>query len=237
MRFFIILSTLLILSSSLVWADNSSDFLYEEFDSLKNWDYITFPLVKKESDYVIINEDGRAILKTSSHNSASSLQYKRQFNVYEYPYVEWSWKVDNVFKDGDVTKKSGDDYPLRVYVVFEYIEEEASATWKFKYNFVKRVYGLLLPHSTLNYIWANRKQAKQVLDNPFEPETSKILILRYDVKELGQWKREEINIIEDYEKAFGRKPPQKATVAIMNDSDNTGEKAISYIDYIRVYNK
>jgi hypothetical protein len=31
------------------------------------------------------------------------------------------------------------------------------------------------------------------------------------------------------------KPPATASIAIMSDSDNTGEQAVSYIDYIKVY--
>jgi hypothetical protein len=46
---------------------------------------------------------------------------------------------------------------------------------------------------------------------------------------------ESVNIIEDYVKAFGVKPPEKAGIAIMNDSDNTGEQSVSYLDYIEVY--
>ncbi|MEK7842337.1 MAG: DUF3047 domain-containing protein, partial [Deltaproteobacteria bacterium] len=52
---------------------------------------------------------------------------------------------------------------------------------------------------------------------------------------VGKWETEEVNIIDDYKSAFGEAPPPVATIAIMNDSDNTGEKAISYVDYIEVY--
>jgi hypothetical protein len=37
------------------------------------------------------------------------------------------------------------------------------------------------------------------------------------------------------DKAFGEDPPSVANLAIMNDSDNTGESAVSYIDYIEIY--
>jgi hypothetical protein len=46
---------------------------------------------------------------------------------------------------------------------------------------------------------------------------------------------EEANILEDYTKAFGAAPPAIASIAIMNDSDNTGESSVSYVDYIEVY--
>ncbi len=46
---------------------------------------------------------------------------------------------------------------------------------------------------------------------------------------------QEVDIVEDYHKEFGDYPPSIATLAIMNDSDNTGESAISFLDYIEVY--
>jgi hypothetical protein len=49
------------------------------------------------------------------------------------------------------------------------------------------------------------------------------------------WRDEEINIVEDYEKAFGTRPPLRARIAVMNDSDNTGERAVSYLEFIEVY--
>ena len=46
---------------------------------------------------------------------------------------------------------------------------------------------------------------------------------------------EEANIVEDYMAAFGKKPPRRATIGIMNDSDNTKESSVSYAGFIEVY--
>jgi len=35
--------------------------------------------------------------------------------------------------------------------------------------------------------------------------------------------------------AFGEDSPSQASIAIMNDSDNTGEGSVSYIDYIEIH--
>ena len=42
------------------------------------------------------------------------------------------------------------------------------------------------------------------------------------------WKSEERNIINDYQQAFGSKPPMISGVAIMTDTDNTKESAITF---------
>ena len=62
-----------------------------------------------------------------------------------------------------------------------------------------------------------------------------MIILEAGTEKVGQWVEEEVDIIEDYRKAFGTLPPQTASIAVMNDSDNTGERSISYVDYIEVY--
>ena len=50
----------------------------------------------------------------------------------------------------------------------------------------------------------------------------------------GKWMVESINVIKDYRQAFGESPPAQASLAVMNDSDNTGESSVSYIDFIEI---
>ena len=51
----------------------------------------------------------------------------------------------------------------------------------------------------------------------------------------GQWIEENLNIVADYQRAFGENPPTMASLAIMNDSDDTGQSSVSYIDFIEVF--
>jgi hypothetical protein len=45
---------------------------------------------------------------------------------------------------------------------------------------------------------------------------------------LNQWVNEERNVYEDYKKAFGEESPMISGIAIMTDTDNTGESAVAY---------
>jgi hypothetical protein len=51
---------------------------------------------------------------------------------------------------------------------------------------------------------------------------------------LGQWLEERRNFLEDYRKCFGEETPKAGAVAIMTDTDNTGEKAIAWYGPIRL---
>jgi hypothetical protein len=62
-----------------------------------------------------------------------------------------------------------------------------------------------------------------------------MVLLEKGPTKAGTWVDEEIDILADYQKAFKSKPPARARIAIMNDSDNTGESSVSYLEYIDVY--
>ncbi len=208
-------------------------FLSEEFHNLDNWEPFYFPEIKSHSTYTIIDGD---ILKTESRASASALIYKTQFNVYDYPMLEWRWKVENIYLKGDAKKKSGDDYPIRLYVMFKYDPAKAGILKKLKYETAKALYGQYPPHSTLNYIWANKSRSEKILTNSYADE-AKMIQVEQSTQKLNRWLVEQANIVEDYSRAFGEEPPAVASLAILNDSDNTGERSISYLDYIKIYRK
>ena len=51
---------------------------------------------------------------------------------------------------------------------------------------------------------------------------------------LGSWQTYNVNILEDYRNIYGSDPPKIASLAIMGDSDNTGEKSLAFIDFIKL---
>ena len=44
----------------------------------------------------------------------------------------------------------------------------------------------------------------------------------------GQWVSVQRNIIADYRRAFGEDPPTVGAIAIMTDTDQTGESALAW---------
>ncbi len=227
---------LLILISAYAAASGSGRnfFLNEQFASLADWKPFYFPEIKEHSRYAVIRENGASWLQTSSLASASAIVYQQSFDVYRFSHLKWRWRVDNIYKKGNAEKKSGDDYPIRIYVMFEYNPQSAGFFEKIKYNTARLLYGSYPPHSSLNYIWANRKQPQRIMDNPYTDRT-RMIIMEAGRKNLGKWREYEVDILNDYRQAFGEEPPARARIAIMNDSDNTGEAGKSQVDYIQVY--
>ncbi|MEF9425755.1 MAG: DUF3047 domain-containing protein [Candidatus Mariimomonas ferrooxydans] len=216
-----------------VHAKDREVLLREDFNNLENWKPLYFHKIKEHTLYYVVKKENESFLKAKSNSSASALVYKKEFNAYKYPKVRWRWKISNIYKKGNALEKSGDDYPARIYITFKYDSGKAPFGKKIKYSLVKALYGEYPPHSTINYIWANRQHKKNIITNTYAKET-KMIILQAGAEKAGKWMEQEVNIIEDYRKAFGSEPPATASIAVMNDSDNTKEGSVLCIDYIEV---
>lgn len=207
----------------------------EEFDSLDDWDELKFPKIERMSTYSIERTvDGSSFLRADSDNTASALVWSEQFDVYEFPRLKWRWKVSNVFIKGDARDKKGDDYPLRIDVMFKYDPSDPAVRRTLKYSMAKLIYGRYPPHSSLNYIWANRETDSRYMVSTYTKRTV-MVILQQGEAYAGLWKEEDVDILEDYRAAFGEDPPGTAGLAVMSDSDNTGESCVSWVDWIEIY--
>lgn len=214
-------------------AGGEGDVLFrEDFDSLERWDPLTFPRIRRHSTYSVEPMAGGYCLRAESDNSASGLIFRGTFPVHEFPRVRWRWRADKVYAAGDAGTKKGDDYPLRLYVVFPFDPERAGFRERLTYRAARLLYGQYPPVSALNYIWANREHQSDVLPNAYA-RRSKMIVLR-GPEDVGFWQEEEVDILEDYRRVYGEDPPPQAGLAVMNDSDGTGDGSVSYIDFIEV---
>jgi hypothetical protein len=220
-------------AASAAHAQEKTVLFREDFATLGNWKPFYFPKIEKHSVYTVEKSGGQHYLKAESNASASAIVYKDSFNVYDFPKARWRWKVMNLYARGDPRNKKGDDYPIRVYIMFEYDPDAASALEKLKYGLAKKIYGVYPPHSSLSYVWTSKNVSGTVLASPYTDQAMMIFLEKGE-EHVGVWRDEEVDIVADYQKAFGTKPPASARIAIMNDSDNTGENSVSYVEYIEV---
>jgi len=104
---------------------------------------------------------------------------------------------------------------------------------KIKYELIRLLYGRYPAHSVLNYIWANQPDDTDPVVSPFT-DRSIMIPLQHGPQKVGRWMEETVNVLENYKRFFEGDPPPQAALAIMNDSDNTGESSTSYIQFIEV---
>jgi hypothetical protein len=215
----------------------SQSILLEPFKSMESWEPLNFKKIDKHTQYSIDKRNPHgSYLKAESDNSASGLIWEKSFDVNESPLLRWKWKVSNIYSKGNAKEKSGDDYPIRIYVMFEYDPETVGFLESALYESAKLLYGEYPPHSSLNYIWSNKNHAEEIIPNSYT-EKAQMILMQKGKTNVGKWMVEDVNILEDYRKAFGEEPPKKASLAIMSDSDNTGESTTAWIDFIELKGK
>ncbi len=212
---------------------NEKVFVDERFQTLDRWQPLLFPNISRHSTYAADRCDGESCLRLESANSASALVMKESFDVYRYPQLAWSWKVSTVYEKGDSATREGDDYPVRLYVMFAYDPDEASLGRQIQYGLAKTLYGEYPPDSTISYIWDNRAGDAPFIVNAYT-EAARMIPIDAGPERVNSWREHQVDIVRDYTMAFGRKPPARASLAVMIDSDNTGESAKAWIRFIRL---
>ena len=197
------------------------------------WQPLTFPKISRHTRYDLKQDGNQTVVRASSSAAASGLIRYIHFSPARFPWLQWRWKISNILRAGDVKQKAGDDYPARIYVAFEFDSESAGFWQRLRYKAACLAAGKKLPGSGLNYIWANKAPRGTVVANAFAPQV-KMIVLQSGAALANQWIRERRNLVDDYELAFGRKPPQVMGIAIMTDTDNTGEQATAYYGNIEL---
>ena len=192
-----------------------------------DWKPLTFEKIPIHTKYELVKDGDQVVIKASSHQSSSGMIREITIDPKEFPVVQWRWKVENVLKNGDVTQKSGDDYPARLYITFEYDSSKVGFFEKAKYETAKFLYGQYPPIGAINYIWESKSPIGTIVPDPYTDRVNMIVIESGETR-LNEWITEERNVFEDYKKAFGEDPPNISGVAIMTDTDNTKESAIAY---------
>jgi hypothetical protein len=192
-----------------------------------DWKRLTFKKIEKHTTYTLVKDDNIVVVKAMAEASASGLTREVKINPNEFPIIQWRWKVSNILKNGDVYRKEGDDYPARIYITFEYDPNKLSFFEKVKYETVRLLYGQYPPLAAINYIWESKVSVGTMVPNPYT-DRAMMFIVESGTARLNQWVVEERNVYEDYKKAFSSEPPLISGVAIMTDTDNTGESATAY---------
>jgi hypothetical protein len=207
----------------------------EDFNSLDNWKPLYFRNIKRHTLYVIVTDKEKSVLRAEADNSASAIILKKRFDVYKTSMLEWKWKITNIYKSGNEKTKSGDDYPVRIFVMFEYDPARLKPQERVKYQLARMMYGEYPPDSSLNFVWASNIYIERILTSPYS-DKAKNIIIEQGKNKIGRWIDERVNILEEYRAAFGIDPPRIATLAIMSDADNAGGHAVSFIDFIEIKN-
>ncbi len=185
------------------------------------------------SRYTLVRDGGRTVVRGQANASASGLVRRFNLDTGRYPMLSWRWKADNVVQGGNIRSRGGDDYPARIYVLFDYDPADLSFGDRVKYRALRALGYDEIPVRAISYVWANRANETQPVSNAFTDWVHMIPV-ESGPANLGTWRNERRDLEADYRAAFGEAPPAIAGVAIMSDADNTGNSATAYFGDIRL---
>ncbi len=195
-----------------------------------DWKPLTFRNIDKHTVYTLVKDGNTTVLKADSNAAASGLTRDLSalnFNIRDTPILKWRWKIANLIKSADIATKEGDDYPARVYVTFRYDPERAGAGMRMQYGLAKTLYGEYPPHAGINYVWDGKAPLGTMTPNAYTSRAM-MFVVESGAKRVGEWVEVERNVYEDYKRAFKEEPPPVLGIAVMTDTDSTGEAATAW---------
>jgi len=170
---------------------------------LRDWKPKSF---QGQTQYRLVTQDGRQVLQAESTRAASGLVREMRVDLAEWPYLNWSWRVKNVLHGIDERTKAGDDYPARVYVVVS----GGIAFWRTR---------------TVVYVWSSRQPAGSMWPNAF---TANACVMALRAGPGGGWEHERRDVRADFKKCFDDDIRAIDAVALMTDTDNSGQEATAW---------
>ncbi len=166
--------------------------------------------------YRVQEEDCRKFLRyagmDAKHLNLPILKTE-EINIRETPVLSWDWRVFAIPVGGNEDSRRRNDVAASIYVV-----------WGFNFLRQPRV---------VRYTWSSE------LDVGFETTKNmgnmKIKVVASGVENLGEWVTFQRNIVEDYERLFGRSAPERPyAILILSDADDTESFAKADYDNIKL---
>ena len=207
----LLLSLLTIHSTFSAEQDNASiddKLVIGEFSkgNLTDWQEKEF---NGNTDYKIVNDisDTKSLMAVSD-NSASGLFKEQRIDLQKTPYLNWSWKTDKLYSGLNEKVKSGDDFVARIYIVMD----GGMFVWKTK---------------ALNYVWSSFSEVDTYWPNPYIDNATMFAVESGEAN-LGQWVSYKRNVSKDLKTVLGKDIRYIDAIAVMTDSDSSGQQALTY---------
>jgi len=198
------------------------------------WKHQPLSKLKRDTRYVVTQEgDRRAVLRASADGSASSYVVGLQPAVRMPVTLSWEWKTDALVPGADNRDKSREDAPLRVMVAFDGDVSKLPEDEQSRFKRTERLFGRQPPYAMLMYIWTDQVAVGTVIPSAHTSQV-KMLAVASGADGLGSWQAVKRNLVEDYKLAYGAEPGPLLGIAVMTDTDNTGQKAVGEYSGIRI---
>lgn len=174
-------------------------------------------------------DDGIAAVKLHSNANLTFLGKNVDIDIKDYPFISWKWKVVNILDGVDERTSAGDDHPLRIFFVFDPDEKKQPFWFRLKrLIYLDWVHGHPYGGRFTEYLWSSHLQAGDIISDPGK-SWQKLMVVEGGSSKLGQWLSYEKNLYLDFKNLYNEEPRRLIFIGILNDTDQTGQAATSYI--------
>lgn len=201
------------------------------------WRLITLPKLPRHTRYEVAAVDGVRALKMESDGGYANLLHPLAADTGATPALRWRWRVDAHPAGADLTRKSGDDVPARLCVLFDLPLDWLAAGDRLKVRLGRLLFDRDLPAASICYVWDARLPAGTWLANAYTDRVQ-MLVLRSAASghAEGTWQSESRDLRADFARAFAHeaqaaagRPVKIAAIGVAADADNTGGRALAWI--------
>ena len=196
------------------------------------WRIATLPNVKRATRYALVADGETVVLRAEANASMASVMHPLKLDPKVFPFIAWRWKVSNILSKSDIGSKAGDDFPARVYVLFDYDISKLSFLQRAKMFLARSRYGEAVPASALCYVWDGKAPVGASAWSPYTDRV-RVIVVESGSANLNRWRDVQRDVVADFRAAFGEDPPAISGVAVATDTDNTGESATAFYGDIR----
>jgi hypothetical protein len=197
------------------------------------WRISTLPSVKRATQYSLVADDATVVLRAVADASMASVMHPLKLDPKAAPFLTWRWKVSNILSKSDLSSKAGDDFPARVYVLFDYDTSKLSILQRAKIYLARSRYGKDVPAAALCYVWDGKAPVGTSVWSPYTDRV-RVIVVESGSANLNRWREVQRDVVADFRAAFGEEPPAISGVAVASDTDNTGESVTALFGDIRL---
>lgn len=191
------------------------------------WTTMAAANIKVHTRYTLVDDNGVTVLRAESERGASGISRPLRINPAETPWLRWRWKISNLIDAADLRTREGDDFPARLYVMFDYPLERLPFVERNKIRLARTLFDPDLPAATLCYVWDGKAAAETIAPSAYTGRV-KVIVVESGGSRVRQWVDVERNIARDFRAAFGEDAPPVSAIAVATDTDNTGTFATAH---------
>ncbi len=179
---------------------------------------------KAATRYEWSEKDGRRAIMARSEHSASLWRKRLQPVRQQVSEVRFSWWVQDVIADADLTDIDRGDAPARVMFAFDGDVSALPLRTRMLFEVAQALTGEQPPYATLSYVYDTSLPVGTVVVNP-RSDRVRSIVVDSGTAGLRRWRDHRRNLAADFRHAFGEEPGPLTSVALMTDSDNTRSMA------------